>query len=141
MKLLEGVVIMHGLHTESLSQPPRVLVVDDDAPTVRMIQFLLEGEGFLVSCANDAERALTEFSRERVDLVLLNVVMPGLDGFELYDRLVSRGYQGPVVFVSARPDVCEIVDAREIQSASCLVKPLHIDDVTGLIKRLLPCRV
>ncbi len=132
---------MHGLHTERQLVPLRVLVVDDDAPTVRMIQFLLEGDGFLVSCANDADGAIAQYSRENADLVLLNVVMPGVDGFELHDRLVGMGYRGPVVFVTARPDVCEMVDARQINCASCLVKPLHADDVTGLIHRLLPCRI
>lgn len=106
-----------------------------------MIQFLLEGEGLLVSCANDAESAIEEYLRVSADLVLLNVVMPGSDGFDLHRRLGELGYQGQVVFVTARPDVCEILDARQIGCAGCLVKPLHADDVTGLIRRLLPCPV
>lgn len=128
---------MNPLPAERSPRTAHVLVVDDDAPTVRMIRFLLESEGFDVSGAPDAEIALGEYLRHPPDVILLNVIMPGTDGLDLHDRLRRLGYLGPVVFVTARPDVLEILAGRQMAVAGCLVKPLHPEEVVLLVRQVL----
>ncbi len=118
---------------ESCPAPARVLVVDDDAPTVRMIQFLLKEEGLFVSSAADGDTAMAEYLKASPDLILLNVIMPGTDGFRLYSRFRELGYQGPVMFVTARPDVPELLMELKLDVAGCLVKPLHPDEMLPLV--------
>ncbi|MHB0868398.1 MAG: response regulator transcription factor [Chloroflexota bacterium] len=116
--------------------PPaaRVLVVDDDAPTVRMVQFLLEAEGMDVASAADGKTALREYAAQHPDLILLNVIMPGTNGFQMYDRLLALGYQGPVVFITARPDIPEVLLELHMAVAGCLVKPLHPDALLRVVQ-------
>ncbi|MGE5620265.1 MAG: response regulator transcription factor [Sphingomonadaceae bacterium] len=114
-----------------------VLVVDDDAPTVRLIQYLLESEGLAVASAADGESALREYARRVPDLILLNVIMPDTDGIWLHDRLRVMGYRGPVVIVTARPDIPELLAELRIKVAGCLVKPLHADELLSTVRGAL----
>ena len=128
---------MSCLDREGVSGIAHVLVVDDDAPTVRLIQFLLQDEGLIVSSAADGETAITQYLRQPPDLILLNVTMPDTDGFELHDRLRALGYLGPVFFVTARPDIPRVLLERQLEVAGCMVKPLHPEEILLLVREAL----
>ena len=80
----------------------RVLVVDDEPAIRELVQTVLRYEGFDVATAGDGRSALSELDRFRPDLVVLDVMLPDLDGFGVQQRLVERGHRIPVVFLTAR---------------------------------------
>ncbi len=124
-------------HPANPARPVHILIIDDDAPTVRMIQFLLDQEGLQTSSANDGESALQQYLIQVPDLILLNVIMPDTDGFQLHNRFRELGYEGLVMFVTARPDIPIILAELELDVAGCIVKPLHPDEVLDLVQDAL----
>lgn len=89
-----------------------ILIVDNDASCVEPLQILQEDEGFDVMTAYRGKQALNIMSYEKVDLVLLDYQMPGMDGFEVLDVLNNNGFETniPVIMVSANYDK-EIYDS------------------------------
>jgi len=94
------VSVVHRLTTP----PAKVLVVDDDAAACDVLRRSLEGQSFTVLCAADGNQALTRLEGERPDLILLDLMMPGMDGFSLLERLREREdwRSIPVVVVTAK---------------------------------------
>lgn len=78
-----------------------ILVVDDEHDITSMFKIGLEGNGFQVDAYNDPEKALREFKPEKYDLLLLDVRMPGMSGFELYQELRKRDENVKVCFLTA----------------------------------------
>ncbi len=86
-----------------MSDPPRVLVVDDESQMVSIVVFALETQGFVASSARNAEQAWRMFQEEAFDLVVLDVMLPGASGVQLCERI--RGVSDtPVVLLTARGD-------------------------------------
>ncbi len=105
---------------------PRILIVDDD-PTMRlMLRATLQREGFEITEAQDGEEALVRFKEEAPDLVLLDVMLPGLDGFETCAalRLLPDGARTPVVMITGLDDISSIEQAYEAGATDFLVKPI-----------------
>ena len=99
-----------------MTDTPRILVVDDEAPIRNLVATVLEDEGYLVDTAPSAFDALQRIDRVRPDLILLDVMMPGMDGLELLARLRTEPKHAriPVVIMSAaytRKDVVAGADA------------------------------
>ena len=112
-----------------------VLVIDDE-PVIRdLVADVLRDEGYTVITANDGHEGLDRLTRERPDLVLMDVMMPGLDGREAYLAMRSRPDlpQVPVVMMSAavRPE------GLDASIAGYLPKPFDLDDLLALVIRLL----
>jgi PAS domain S-box-containing protein len=108
-------------------QPPRVLVVDDDPTTRMLVQESLQAEGFTVSVAKDGIEALHAFHHETPDLVLLDVVMPNMDGFETCEaiRNLPTGGQVPIVMITSLEDVDSVHRAYDVGATDFLTKPIH----------------
>jgi two-component system cell cycle response regulator len=113
----------------------RVLVVDDIAANVRLLQARLEAEYFDVLTASRGEDALEICARERVDVVLLDVMMPAMDGFEVCRRLKasSRTHHIPVVMVTALDQPSDKLHGLECGADDFLTKP--VDDI-ALVTRV-----
>ena len=113
----------------------RVLIVDDILANVRLLQARLEAEYFEVVTASSGQAALDICARERVDVVLLDVMMPGLDGFEVCRRLKSAGQtlHIPVVMVTALDQPSDRVQGLESGADDFLTKP--VDDI-ALVTRV-----
>lgn len=103
-----------------------LLVVDDEAPNRRLLERLLTASGWRVTLAEDGEAALAAFAREPFDLVLMDVRMPGLDGYETTRRLkaASRGLV-PVLFVTALTDDRDLAACVECGGDDFVVKPIR----------------
>jgi CheY-like chemotaxis protein len=114
----------------------KVLVVDDEPEIVWVILAMLEDEGVSVIGAHRGDEALEIARRERPDLVITDIMMPGLDGRELCRRLQAdpalRGI--PVVLMSA----VYRLEFRNCDSAAFLAKPFGIAELIALVHRLLP---
>jgi len=110
-----------------------VLVVDDEIGALTLIGIMLERGGFDVIKAKDARAALATLERSTPSLIILDVMMPGMDGIELCGEIRKRGEtaQTPVLILSARNDADSIMRGMEAGADDYLPKPiLHHDLVT-----------
>ena len=105
----------------------RVLVVDDVLPNVKLLEAKLESEYFEVITANDGPTALQLVDEQAPDIVLLDVMMPGMDGFEVCERIKSEPKTAhlPVVMVTALSDVSDRVRGLESGADDFLTKPVN----------------
>ena len=112
---------------------PRILVVEDDAGTRELIRQALESHGYAVETADDGERALARVSDAPPLLVILDVVLPGLDGFAVAERLAASASTVPILMLT-------IVDEREraarLGIAGYLSKPFDTDELLRQVRRL-----
>lgn len=105
---------------------PRVLVADDDLTTRLLMQAALEKSGFDVHLAEDGERAMRLFHEQPCDLVMLDVDMPGLDGYQVCARLRQEaGEDLPIVMVTGMDDLVSIERAYEVGATDFIAKPIN----------------
>lgn len=114
-----------------VSASKRVLVVEDDVDIRSMIELTLAAEGHeVLSAANGAE-ALAQLRRASADLVLLDLKMPVMDGWEFARRYRDSGGEAPIVILSAAPDAERHV--REIGARQALGKPFDLDALVAIV--------
>jgi two-component system response regulator MtrA len=116
----------------------RILVVDDDTALAEMIGIVLEAEGFdAVFCA-DGDAALEAFRSGRPDLILLDLMLPGMDGIEICTRI--RAESGiPIIMLTARTDTADVVRGLESGADDYIVKPFNPKELVARIRtRLRP---
>ena len=116
--------------------PARVLVVDDDAPVLRMLARSLAAEGFEVEAAADGGAALVAAERSAPDLVVLDVAMPGLDGMVVCRRLRANGVAAGILMLSARDAVADRVAGLEAGADDYLVKPFAMEELVARLDAL-----
>jgi len=107
------------------SPPPTgqtLLIIDDSRVTQRLLLEILKAQGFVVHCANSGEEGLRSFFETRPDLVLLDIVLPGLDGFEICRRLLALA-DVPIIFLSTMADEDAIVRGLEAGAVDYVEKP------------------
>ena len=114
----------------------RVLVVDDDLALAEMLGIVLRNEGFDVVHCSDGASALEAFHQHRPDLVLLDVMLPGMDGIEVCRRL--RAESGvPIVMLSARTDTVDVVVGLESGADDYVVKPFKPQELIARVRARL----
>ena len=118
----------------------RILVVDDDPALAEMIGIVLRSEGFEPSFCADGAEAPAAFRSERPDLVLLDVMLPGLDGIEVCSRI--REESGvPIIMLTARSDTTDVVGGLEAGADDYVVKPFNPKELVARIRtRLRPAQ-
>jgi len=114
----------------------RVLVVDDDPSHVKMISYLLREEGYDVRSADNGTAALQLVEREVPDLVILDVMMPDLDGFEVCRRIRQKG-EVPIIFLSARGETADKVAALQLGADDYLAKPFEWSELLARVKAVM----
>ncbi|MGA2002603.1 MAG: sigma-54 dependent transcriptional regulator [Terriglobales bacterium] len=115
--------------------PYSVLVVDDEELTLRTISRGLRAEGYEVCTAGSGEDALRVFGEENPDLILLDIVLPGIDGVEVLRRMKSANPAAIVLMMSAYHMVDRAVEAMKAGAYDYLVKPFHLDDLMTTLQR------
>ena len=115
---------------------PCILIVDDEADTRRLFRFTLEYGGFAVREAVDGEDALAKIEAARPDLVLLDVMMPRLDGYEVCKRLRRRPEMVdlPIVMVSAKTQAEAIEAGLAMGATAYLTKPVALETLIGCVR-------
>ena len=118
---------------------PRVMLVDDDAAVRSAVSGALAGEGYDVDCLGDAEEALRQALAEPPSLVLLDVSMPRLDGWELCEilRRQSQTREVPVLFITGRTDVRDRITAMQVGGTDFISKPFHARDLRAKVRALV----
>jgi DNA-binding response OmpR family regulator len=114
----------------------RILVVDDDPPSVKMISFLLREEGYDVVSADNGLTALELVDREVPDLVILDVMMPNLDGFEVCRRMRQRA-DVPIIFLSAKGETTDKVAGLQLGADDYLAKPFEPSELLARVKAVM----
>lgn len=116
-----------------------VLVVDDQPHIVRLIQVNLEKEGFQVVTAGDGVEGLARFREVKPDLVILDVIMPRKDGFEVLREIKADEElaETPVVMLTVKTHNADIVEGLKEGAEMYLPKPFHPKELVALVKRVM----
>lgn len=115
----------------------RVLLVEDDRSISGFVEPELGRAGFSVRCAYDGLSALEEAQRFRPELVVLDIMLPKLDGVGVLKRLRSQGNQAPVVMLTARDATIDKVHSLDLGADDYVTKPFEIDELLARIRSLL----
>ncbi|MGH2580719.1 MAG: response regulator [Actinomycetota bacterium] len=115
-----------------------VLVVDDEPQVVWMLQFSLEAEGYQTFAARNGRTALDELRQHRPQLMLLDIMMPVMDGWSVLQEIrdLPEGERPRVVVVSARASLRDRAKAAELGAVAFVAKPFNVDDLLGVLHRL-----
>ena len=116
----------------------RILVVDDQKHIVRLVQVTLERAGYEVVCAYDGLEALEQVAKERPEMVVLDVMMPRMDGFEVLQRLQAdpKLQTIPVIMLTAKAQDADIFKGWSQGVSSYLVKPFNPRELLTFVQRI-----
>lgn len=117
-------------------QATHILVVEDDAKLAALLCRALAADGMTLSVALDGEAALSAASETSYDLVLLDVGLPGMSGIEVCARLRSSGHDVPVLMLSARDGVDDVLAGKRAGAADYLIKPFSIAELSARVREL-----
>jgi DNA-binding response OmpR family regulator len=114
----------------------KVLVVDDEEHIVELARLYLSRDGYQVASVNDGALAIEEFNRAKPDLVVLDVMLPGVDGLTICREIRARS-QVPILMLTARDEVTDKVVGLELGADDYLTKPFHPQELVARAKALL----
>ncbi|TML85336.1 MAG: response regulator transcription factor [Actinobacteria bacterium] len=119
-----------------MQEPATILLVDDEDAVQKLLAYPLEHEGYRVVQARDGEEALERFASEQVDLVVLDIMLPRLDGLEVCKRLRARSTV-PIIMLTARDDELDKVVGLELGADDYITKPFSIREFRSRVRALL----
>lgn len=107
----------------------RILLVEDEENLLEVVKLNLELEGYLVTTSTNGKDALAKASDPELDLILLDVMLPEVDGFEICKRLRDKGIQTPVLFLTAKGTSEDRITGLKLGADDYLVKPFHLEEL------------
>lgn len=113
----------------------RILAVDDERPIAELLRISLTRAGYECTCAYDGISAANLIEKENFDLILLDIMLPGIDGFELMDYIRSTGT--PVIFLTAKNAVADRVKGLRMGAEDYIVKPFDILELLARVEGVL----
>jgi DNA-binding response OmpR family regulator len=119
-----------------MTEAATILLVDDEEAVQKLLAYPLEHEGYRVVQARDGEEALARFGAEKVDLVVLDIMLPRIDGLEVCRRLRARSTV-PIIMLTARDDELDKVVGLEIGADDYITKPFSIREFRSRVRALL----
>lgn len=114
-----------------------ILIIDDDEKITSMLQRGLAFEGYRVAVANVAQQGLQLIAEDEPDLVILDVMMPQIDGWEVCRRIRNSGSRIPILMLTARDDIQDRVKGLDLGADDYLVKPFAFEELLARIRALL----
>ena len=114
-----------------------VLLVEDEETLALIIKDTLEGQGFAIRLAENGEEGIEKFFGQKPDVVVADVMMPRMDGFEMVRRIRRKDKQTPVLFLTARSATSDVVEGFELGGNDYLKKPFGMQELIVRIKALL----
>jgi len=115
----------------------RVLIVEDDATLASGIVRILQGEGHAVDVLSKGEQALLSVSQESFDMILLDVGLPGIDGFEVLRRLRAAGDRTPVLVLTARDALDDRIHGLDLGADDYMAKPFAMPELAARVRALV----
>jgi two-component system OmpR family response regulator len=116
---------------------PRVLVVDDEDSITQLVSTVLRYEGFEVETAHDGRTAVKRAASFGPDLVVLDVMLPDIDGFEVYRRLAGGGRRVPVLFLTAKDQTADRVHGLTLGADDYVGKPFSLEELVARVRAVL----
>jgi len=117
----------------------RILVVEDEQSLAIGLEFNLTQEGYEVVCAANGREAIEIFKKQTFDLIILDIMLPYLDGFELAQRMRQASPQLPILFLTARKEAQDRIQGLRLGADDYMTKPFHLDElllrVQGMLRR------
>ncbi len=113
-----------------------ILVVDDQLSVCQLLQDFLQVQGFRVITTAGSQDALRQARQENPDLILLDIQMPGMDGYEFL-RTIRQERQTPVILTTAREEEADVVLGLELGADDCLFKPIRMRELLARINAIL----
>ncbi len=123
------------------SVPLKALVVDDEPAIRRFLNTSLTSQGYQIVEAEDGRSALDTFKRNRIDIVILDLGLPDVDGFEIIETLRSGGSAVPIIVLSSRTDEAGKVKALDLGADDYLTKPFGVDELLARVRAALRHRL
>lgn len=115
----------------------RILIVDDDRNICEILEFNLKSEGFDIECAYSAEEALSKLTTGPFDLLLLDVMMGGMSGYKMAEKLRTAGNLTPIIFLTAKDTENDMLTGFSVGGDDYISKPFSIKEVIARVKALL----
>jgi DNA-binding response OmpR family regulator len=116
---------------------PRILLVDDEQPIQTLLSFPLQRDGYEVVQASDGNEALARFSEETFDLVVLDLMLPRMDGLEVCKRLRAKGSTVPIIMLTAKSEEIDKVLGLELGADDYITKPFSMREFRSRVKAAL----
>jgi putative two-component system response regulator len=133
-------VVDRKLHFRGLGPKPRILMVDDEIDYLMLLKLKLVNEGFDVVAADNAGEALAAMEKTPPDLVVADVMMPGMDGITMFRRMREANApwgEIPLIFLSGRDESQTKVDALQLGAEDFLVKPVDLKELAARIRNVI----
>jgi len=115
----------------------RILVVDDEVITLKITRKLLESNGYDVEISESSTDAMEKLSKERFNLVIIDISMPALSGFDLLELMQSFDYKVPVIFLSANDNEWTIKEALNMGATKFVSKEKEFNFLPDIVKGVL----
>jgi two-component system KDP operon response regulator KdpE len=125
-----------GEETDNVSTQPLLLVADDEPRITKLVSMALSEEGFRVVTASSGEEALAKAEQIRPDIILLDIVMPDLDGIEVMRQLRERR-QVPVILLTAKGSTADKAKGLDLGADDYVAKPFHPDELAARVRAVL----
>lgn len=116
--------------------PARILIVDDEPSITEFVSYAMQKEGYLTEIASDGEEALRKMEQQHFDLFILDIMLPGIDGYELCRRIRTK-MSTPILFLSARDAELNKVVGLELGADDYLAKPFGVRELLARTRALL----
>ena len=117
--------------------PDTILIVDDDVSVTTMLKKAVQSSGLEAEVSNSGETALELLQNKRYDLILMDINMPGIDGFQAVERIRSQGIQTPIIIISGRQEEIDTLYGLNIGADDYFTKPFSPITLTAKIKALI----
>jgi two-component system response regulator VicR len=118
----------------------KIMVIDDEPDLVEVVKLILESDGYMVITAGGGEEALDEIEKEKPDLVLLDIIMPRMDGWEVFSRIKSnpKTHEIPVIMLTAKDQrIDKLIGLHVVCVDDYITKPFGRAELLERIKRVL----
>ncbi len=121
----------------SLTKKYNILLVEDEESLAVGLEFNLTEEGYKVTLAKDGKQALDLFNSNDYDLIILDIMLPFYNGFEIAEKIRNKFPQMPILFLTARSGISDKVKGLELGADDYLTKPFHLNELLLRIKGML----
>ena len=128
--------IRHGSNAVIMGCMAKVLLIDDDKKHAELLKNYLKQFGIALECAGDADEGMRKLSRTDPDLLLLDIMLPGRDGFDIC-RKVRKSSEIPIIMLTARDDIVDRVSGLEIGADDYVGKPFEPRELVARIQTIL----
>jgi DNA-binding response OmpR family regulator len=119
---------------------PRVLIAEDDPDTLVILRVNLNAAGIEPMLAGDGRTAIARIEADKPDAVLLDVLLPGIDGWQVLEELHAKGDPVPVIMCSAKDNIHDMQRARDLGAVAYLTKPFDIDRLVEVTTQVVGMR-